>query len=74
MLDYISTAGSHHTKGEGISLTSNNYENLPLTLVSLGGADSGGFSAIHTPEMPAGLITVFGRAGDRADWLLEGAR
>lgn len=49
-------------------------ENLPLTLVSLGDADSGAFSAICIPEVPAGLITVFGRVGDRANWLLEGAR
>lgn len=43
---------------------------MPLTLVSLVDVGSGGFSAVCIPEMPAGLITVFGRVGDRTDWLL----
>lgn len=70
---YLQQAGTSH-EDEGISLTFNSDENLPLTLVSLGDVDSGAFSAICIPEVPAGLITVFGRAGDRANWLLEGAR
>lgn len=70
---YLQQAGTSH-EDSGTSLTFNSDENLPLTLVSLGDADSDAFSAICIPEMPAGLITVFGRVGDRANWLLEGAR